>query len=331
MAARGLSMAVCGALAVFGAASCGGHAGLKPAAEPPVSPELTRVPAGRLFAIGDEPEGLVVDGRTGLAAAITRTPSALTIADVDAGRIVRRVGLPATGRHLALARPGGPVLVPIEQSDELASVPLDGGAPVMIAVGDHPHDAAVAAGRIFVGNEFGDTVSVVAGRRVEASLDAPTQPGGVAASGDRVVVVAVAARVLDVYDARTLDSLGTTPAGVGPTHVVAGGDRAWVADTDGDAILCFSISGAPKLLSTTPVDGSPYGIALDPRRDRLWVALADRNELVGFDIAGASPHRFVSYATVRQPNSVAVDPRSGDVVVAGRDAGELEVIGGGGR
>lgn len=331
MAARRLIVAVCGALAIVSVGSCGGDSGFAPAAEPPVSPKLTKAPAGRLFAIGNEPEGLVVDARTGLAAAITRTPSALTIADLADGHIVRRVKLPATGRHLALAGSGGPVLVPIEQSDELVSVPLDGGAPQATAVGDHPHDAAVGAGHAFVGNEFGDSVSVVDGGQVQSTLDAPEQPGGVAASGDRVVVVAVAERVLEVYDAHTLESLGVAPAGVGPTHVVAAGDRAWVADTEGDAIACFSISGAPKLLSTTTVEGAPYGIAVDPRRARLWVALADRNELLEFDIGDASPRELDSYPTVRQPNSVAVDRETGAAVVAGRDAGVLEVIGGGRR
>ena len=89
--------------------------------------------------------------------------------------------------------------------------------------------------------------------------------------------------------------------------------------------------GAPKLLSTTRVQGSPYGVAVDPRRARLWVALADRNELQEFDIDGASPRRLDSYPTVRQPDSVAVDTVTGAVVVAGRDAGVLEVIGGGRR
>ena len=63
MAAHRLIMAVCGALTVVGLAGCGGD-GFAPAAEPPVSPPLTAAPAGRVFTIGDEPEGLAVDGRS---------------------------------------------------------------------------------------------------------------------------------------------------------------------------------------------------------------------------------------------------------------------------
>ncbi len=33
-----------------------------------------------------------------------------------------------------------------------------------------------------------------------------------------------------------------------------------------------------------------------------------------------------TYPTVRQPNSVAVDPRSGEVFVAGRDEGQMQRI-----
>lgn len=303
--------------------------GFAPAAEPATSPPLARPAAGASFAVGSLAEGLVVDPRTGLAAVITRDPSALTLADLDRRRVIERTPLEATGRHLALAAPGGPVLVPVEASDQLAEVRLPSGRASTIEVGDHPHDAAVADGRFFVGNEFGDEISVVDGRRVVATLDAPQQPGGIAASGDYVAVIAVAERVLAVYDASTLEKVGEVPAGDGPTHVVAARGTAWVADTDGDAIRAFTLGPQPKARSVTPVAGAPYGIAIDPRRERLWVTLTASNQLVEFDVSGRQPAELRRYPTVRQPNSVAVDPRTGAGVVAGRDQGRLELIGAG--
>lgn len=328
MVRGGLIMLVAGLS--LAAAGCGGDQEVfAAAAEPAVAPPLTHRPAGNSFAVGSEPEGLVVDGHTGLAAVITRDPSALTLADLDTREVVDRVPLAATGRHLALASTGGPVLVPIEQADELNEVRLPSGALTAIAVGDHPHDATVARGRIFVGDEFGDTVTVLEGDRTVATLEAPEQPGGVAAAGGYVAVVAVAERLLEVYDARSLESVGRVPAGLGPTHVVADRHRAWVADTDGDAIRSFGLGADPRPLSTTALEGEPYGIAADGDRRRLWVTLTARNQLVEFDISGVQPVEIGRFSTLRQPNSVAVDPRSGEAVVAGRAGGRLEIIRGG--
>jgi DNA-binding beta-propeller fold protein YncE len=321
---RSLIMAAGVALAAAALGACGSEP--PPAAEPPTSPPLERSPAGSSFRVGREPEGLTFDARTGLAAVITRDPSALTLVDPRRGRVTRRVPLPATGRHLGLAGPGGPVLVPVEQADELAEVSLPDGREREIAVGDHPHDVAASAGRLFVGNEFGDSLSVVEGDQAVATLDAPDQPGGVAATAHRVVVVGVRARALEVYDASDLRAVGTAAAGVGPTHVVAANDRAWVADTDGHVILGYSIAGPPRQISTTAVGGSPYALAIDPGRSRLWVGLGDRNELVGFDISGKRPLVRWSYPIARQANSIAVDSRDGSVLVAGRAAGVLEHI-----
>lgn len=309
-------------------AGCGGagEASFEPAAEPAISPPLGRTPAGRTFEVGSEPEGLTVDSRTGLAAVITREPSALTLVDLDRERIAGRVALPATGRHLSLAAPGGPVLVPVEQTDELVEVELPGGRKRSIAVGDHPHDAVAASRRIFVADEFGDTVTVLGRGGAITALEAPAQPGGIAASGGFVAVIAVAERVLAVYDARTLTPLARVPAGEGPTHVAAAGDRAWVADTDGDAILEYRLGAHPRLLSTTPAPGAPYGIAVDAKRDRLWVTLTASSQLVSYDVSGGRPRELGREPTLRQPNSVTVDARSGDAVVAGRAAGELELI-----
>ena len=323
-----LTMLAVGSVLVAGLAGCGDD-GVAPAAEPAPSPPLARPAAGTSFAVGSLPEALVIDPRSGLAAVITRDPSALTLADLDRRRVVERTPLEATGRHLALAAPGGPVLVPAEASDQLVAVRLPSGRASTINVEDHPHDVAVAAERFFVGNEFGDDISVVDGNRVVATLDAPQQPGGMAASGGYVAAVAVAERVLEVYDADTLEAVGVVPAGQGPTHVVAASGTAWVADTDGDAIRAFTLGPHPKPRSAISVAGAPYGIAIDPRRERLWVTLTATNQLVEYDVSGAHPAELRRYPTLRQPNSVAVDPRTGDVVVAGRDQGRLELIGAG--
>jgi DNA-binding beta-propeller fold protein YncE len=312
------------ALALFGAAlaACGGSSDqLPPAAEPARSPPLERAPAGTVVPLGHKPEGLAFDPVTGLLAAGLANPDRLAMMDGDTGRAVRRIPLPESPRHLRLAAPGGPVLVPAERANAIVEVGLPYGWLRTARVGRFPHDAARARGRLFVGDELGHTVSVIEhGRRI-ATLPAPRQPGGVAATADRshVGVVGVRERALEVFDTRTLESEGKVSVGLGPTHLVGGGERFFVVDTRGNALLEVRLDPL-RVHRRTQLGGTPYGIALDTERRRYWVTLTAFNE-----VAELTDHRVLRrFPTVRQPNSVAVDSRSGRVFVAGRTDGTLQ-------
>jgi DNA-binding beta-propeller fold protein YncE len=322
-----------GAIAALVATSllaCGSEEGLPPPAEPGVAPAPSTAPAGTVLTLpgGGEAEGVIADPKTGLAAVGTRDPDALYLVEDPLGEaIARRVAIPESPRHMQLAGPGGPILTTAERTDDLVRVFLPGGRVGSVRVGDFPHDATEAAGRIFVGDEGGDTISVVSGSAVEATLPAPEQPGGIASSGEIVGVIAVAERVLATYDAQSLEQTGQVEAGVGPTHIVGGNDgRFYVTDTEGDAILVFEAGPEPRLLDRANLPGKPYGIAIDNRRGRIWVTQTEQNRVVELEVTDLAPKRLRSFATVQQPNTVAVDPRTGYVYVAGRANGELQVF-----
>jgi DNA-binding beta-propeller fold protein YncE len=302
--------------------SCGDD--LPPAAEPADAPPLARPPAGDLFEVGKRPEGIAVDPATGLIAVGLHGDNRIVLVRARSGRVVRRLSVPATSRHLSLARRGGPVLAAAEAADDLLLVDLPEGTISAVPVGEHPHDATSADRLKFVSDEFGDTVSVVNGSRVVATLAAPRQPGGIATSGDRVALVAVRQRVLRVYDATTLRPLGDAPAGVGPTHVVATRGRAFVADTEGGRILQFRLGRNPKQVGSVAAPGAPYGMALDSRRRFLWITLTAPNRAVVYRVGSGRLRRIASYPTVRQPNSVAVDPRSGAAWITGSAGDRIE-------
>lgn len=310
-------------------AGCGSSETFPPAAEPAVSPPLTQTPAGTVIDLVEgEPEGIVADIETGIVAIGVRNPDGLVLYDGERERFGKTVELSESPRHLQLAGPGGPVLVPAERSNELIEVRLPGGKiSSETAVGEFPHDATAVGNRIFVGDEMGDTISVIEAGRVIGKLTAPVQPGGLAAAGELVGVIAVAERVLEVYDANTLESIGQTSAGVGPTHIVAGPEgRFYVTDTQGDALLTFRTEPRVQLVDRVNLPGTPYGIAVDPLRRRLYVALTETNELVEFRITGVSPKENVRFPTVRQPNTVAVDGKRDRVYVASRVDRQLQVI-----
>jgi DNA-binding beta-propeller fold protein YncE len=271
--------------------------------------------------VGHKPEGLAFDPVTGLLAVGLTNPDRLALVDGDSGRVVRRIRLPESPRHLSLAAPGGPVLVPAERANALIEVFLPSGRKRATAVGRFPHDAARAHGKLFVGDELGHTVSVLEDGRRVAVLDAPRQPGGVAATADRdhVGIVGVRERALEVYDAESLEATDQVDVGIGPTHVVGAGERFFVVDTRGDALLEVRLDPL-RIHRRTHLEGAPYGIALDRARRRYWVTLTARNE-----VAELTDHRELRrFATVRQPNSVAVDERRGRVFVASRKDGTLQ-------
>lgn len=318
--------AVLPCLAVAAAAGCGGSSDqLPPAPEPARSPPARERPAGRVVPVGNKPEGLAFDSETGLLAVGLAEPDRLALIDGRSGRVVRRIRLGESPRHLQLAGPGGPVLVPAEKSNELIEVSLPRGRASSSRTGRFPHDAARAGTRTFVADELADSVSVLQGGRRTDVLEAPVQPGGVEVTGDgRLLgVVGVRGRQLELFDTRTLRSIGgRLNVGVGPTHLVAVGRRFFVVDTRGNSVLEVRIDPEPVVHRRTRVDGRPYGIALDRRRGRLWITLTETNQLAEL----TTRRRLRVLPTVRQPNTVAVDERSGRVYVTGKVDGTVQII-----
>jgi hypothetical protein len=301
--------------------------------EPATAPPLAATPAGTVVPLPGSPEGLALDAKDGILAVGLREPDGIALVNASTGRVRGIVRLPGAPRHLQLAGPQGPVLVPAEQAGRLFQVSLPGGALVAnTKVGRQPHDAAAAGGTIFVGNEYSNTVSLVRDGRQVAVEPSPLQPGGVAAAldGSVVVVVGVRGRRIEAY-AQSGRPLGSAPCGVGPTHVRAGPhDLFYVADTEGNQVLIYAVTAnGPRQVGAMPTaNGAPYGIAVDPVRGLVYVTLTATNTLEAFRIEGRALVPDGQWPTVRQPNDVATDTATGRVYVAGRDADQLEMLAG---
>ena len=320
------TVALLGGLAAL-AAACGGG-GFRRAAEPAAAPPLTREPAGRTRAIGGEPEGLAFDAAAGLLAVGLRQPhGALAFVDPDTLATRARVPLPAAPRHLAYAPAEAAVLVPAESADRVLEVTPDGVRSR--SQGRHPPPRRRRdrpprlrrrrALRPGLGPAPRPARSDLAGaapagrdRRLRPPLRRPRRR--------------LRARPAGLRRRQRRASWAQVDAGVGPTHVVGSGYVAFVADTEGDAVRKFAVGAHPVQTEVVPAPGAPYGIAVDHARGRLWVTLTARNQLVEYAVGEGPTRRIATYPTVRQPNSVAVDPRSGVVFVAGRRDGRLQRI-----
>ena len=277
--------------------------------------------------VGDAPEGVVVDAVTRTVAVAKRNPNELVLINADTGAVTRRVALPGAVRHLQLAKPGGPVLVPVESANALVRVDLPGGrAEPQIITGTIPHDASEAAdGTVFVANEHGGTVTAIRGDRIVKVFTDSVQPAGLAPVGNLMGLLDVRKNDLTVYDADALSIVGSTPAGEGPTHLVADKHGRYIAaDTRGDAVRVFDTK--PRQIAEVTQPGGPYGIAYDPVRDRLWVASSGTNEVVGYDMADTVPREFERFPTVQNPYTLGVDATSGRLFVAGVTGGVVQII-----
>lgn len=336
----------CAAVAVVPLTGCGSQepAELPPAAEPPNAAPLTVKPEGRVTKIGKRPEGIVADAGSGLVAVALRRPAKIVIVRAATGEVVDRVSVPGAPRHLQLADARSPqarVLVPDENRDTLSQVSLGGrygGQDVPVGrivaeakVGRQPHDATPLGrtGEVAVGAELGNLLQIVDGDRVVRQRRIALQPGGLATidGGRIIVVVAVKERVIELYDAKTLEKLASEPAGVGPTHVVCRDEGiCYVADTTGRGVLIFEwADGELELLRRQYLSSQPYGIALDEDRYRVWVTLPAKNQLVELRARTKSRTGRI-FPTVEQPQTVAVDASNGRVFVTGATDGVLQTV-----
>ncbi len=310
----------------------------EPAMSPPAAPGLP----GTVVAVSGAPEGVVVTD-TGTVAVNVRDPDRpdgglliFPISTPTAAATTTPVGLGGSARHLTLAGPAGPALVADESDDSFLQVALPGGNVLASArVGRQPHEAiAVNPDTFFVFDELDDTIHIVRDGRVARVVAAPVQPGGGAVATDRQHVVAVGVRGRQITEYTPAgDVVGSAVCGAGPTHVITGDDGLfWVNDTNGDAVLGFQLTDSgPRQVASIPVGAGsrPYGIAYDSRRHTLWVTLTGRNQLLGLTVSGTTVTHRTTYATVQQPDTVAVDPTTGELVVTGstpRSTGHLQFL-----
>ncbi|WP_236950044.1 YncE family protein [Mycobacterium sp. MS1601] len=303
--------------------------GLPSPAEPQQAPPPLNDLPGRQVRVGTSPEGVVVDPVTRRVAIASREPNELVLLDADSGTVSGRSPLPGFARHLQLAAPGGPVLVPVESADTLVRVDLPNGAVrQQILTGTFPHDAAQAGnGIVFVANEHGGTVAALRGDDIVMVFTDSVQPAGLAPTGSVMGLLDVRKNDLTVYDVDSLAIVGSTPAGAGPTHLVADKHgRLIAADTRGDAVRVFTALPEPREVASVVQPGGPYGITYDEVRDRVWVASSGANEVVGYDMTQQTPREVARIPTLQNPYTLGVDARTGRLFVAGTTSGNVQII-----
>src|SRR5271165_2539758 len=181
-----------------------------------------------------------------------------------------------------------------------------------IGVGENPYAAAVSPDghRVYVTNQGGDSVSVIstATGTVTATIGVGAGPTGVAVTpdGHRVCVVNNEAHSLWLIDTATGSVTTDITVGNHPAHVAIAPDGAlaFVTNTAGGsvsiidltsgAIDASQVAGAVTIFGvgtgtvTTLPAGAPYGVAVSPAGDRVYVTdvIADAVSVISVGSVG---------------------------------------------
>ncbi|MBF6353865.1 hypothetical protein IU449_04760 [Nocardia higoensis] len=286
------------------------------------APATTVPPAGDLFALPGpgSVDALLAESGTGLLAALDTDPgTSLLIVDPAAARVVRTVTLPAPGAALSQGV-DGEILVPAR--DRVLRVDAATGAVTETAVdGDLRTALPDTDGGLVVGDAEGRVRTVTADGQVRTTVTGMVTADVVVRAADRLAVL----------DRRQTSLTEITPgqdhlglslrAGDGAVNMIADHfGRVLVADTAGSELLVYS-TGPLVLRQRFPVRSSPYALAYDRRSETVWVTCTQSNEVVGFDLSTGIGQEVGRHPTVRQPDAVTVDERTGDLFV-GSAAGD---------
>src|SRR5215207_2206816 len=238
---------------------------------------------------------------------------------------------------------------------EPASSPPPAAAPDgrLVPVGFKPEGVVAdpRTGLVAVGLRSPDELALVNGStgEIERRVPLPAAPRHLSSAGDGGGPVLVPAEDADALLEVALPSgaLTRAPTGREPHDAAAAGGRVFVADElahtltvladgrpvatvetalqPGGALLVYHLRPKLELIRRYPLPGSPYGIAIDNRRHRMYVTQTARNQLTELTVGGR-PSLVRRYATPRQPNTVAVDDASGRVFVTGKVDGVLQLL-----
>ncbi|MBF6170640.1 YncE family protein [Nocardia blacklockiae] len=285
---------------------------------PAATPAGTVTPAAPVAALLAEPAG-------GRVAVLDADGVTVHLLDPAAVAPARTLTLPARATALAAGAPGqvlaaaGRQLIHIDTlTAATRATPLDGEARAAARRGDGTVAVGLADGRVEILAADGQVLQTVSGL---SGID------GLAAAGDAVAVLDRAQTSLTQLDLRDGEPGLALRAGAGATTVAADHfGRLLVTDTAGGALLVYTAD--PLVLRQRfPVGSSPYAIAYDQRSETVWVTLTASNEVAGYDLSTGIPEEVGRVPTVRQPNALTIDDRTGEMFVGSATGDGLQRIG----
>ncbi|RDI63424.1 YncE family protein [Nocardia pseudobrasiliensis] len=288
-----------------------------------------------------------VPARPASGTVLATAPIAAILSEPASGRVVM---LDADGRGVRVLDPATGALRPVALPAPATSWALGAPGEILLAAGTQvlhldpaaatvratPVDATV---RALTRRPDGTIALALDGGKVEIrALDDKADPvrdtvtglgklDAIAAAGDALAVLDRDQTMLTQLDLGKGRPGLALRAGRGATALIADHfGRLLATDTSGGALLVYTAD--PLVLRQRfPVGSSPYALAYDRSTETVWVTLTGSNEVVGYDLSKGIPEEAGRFTTVRQPNSVSIDDRTGEMFVGSATGDGLQRIG----
>ncbi|MEA2445909.1 MAG: hypothetical protein QOJ12_3201, partial [Thermoleophilales bacterium] len=290
-------------------------------------------PAGRVTPVGTFPTGgaLTPDGRFYWAVDAGRGDNAIRVVDVATGTVAQTLPIPGGYVGIAFAPDGRHAYVSGLRSDSDAGKGLPGADGDVVHVYNvDPRTGVAREGEPIALPQTGD--GAAAGDELPPASGVAAWPEGLDVTSDgRYLVVALGqadgALILDLQTREgTLAPVGRYPYGVvtDPRRPVA-----YVTNERDGTVIAIEVPSG-KTLATIEVGGDrgaayahPEGIVADPLRDRVYVAVTNRDLVAVIDTDTLALDRYVD---VGRPEGIGTAPVA---LAVGRDADTLYVAGAG--
>ena len=260
----------------------------------PNTPTITPV-ARPVFtvAVGQEPHGLAVDGRTGLVYVAHHRSSTVAVLDGVAGAVVRTIGLGAAagGNGAAFDAGRGLLYVANKFTDDVSRVNVDSDVPaVRIGVGRQPDGVAVdsATGIVYAANFDSNTITLFYGPTgaAIATVSGDGHPSFIALdrSRGRFYVTNHLGATVSVHDLATGALQKKIATGGGPYGIAFDPvrSRLYTANRDGRSVTIIDLT-TDRVIKDMPLNCTPYQVAVNSRSGHLFVVCADDQQLHIYD------------------------------------------------
>ncbi|MFE1591276.1 hypothetical protein [Nocardia sp. NPDC058705] len=286
-----------------------------------VSPAAAN-PAGQVFP-APATKALLAERSTGRLAALDTAGTTLTLIDPAAPTTARTITLPAPGVSLAQGKQGE---VLVAAPNRVLRVDAATGSLTETAVDGDVHSVQTRTdGSLVVGTADGTVRELTTDGTATRTITGLVSADVLALTGDNITVVDRKQTAVVAVGEQALGLM--LRAGDGATNAVTDPHgRIIVADTAGDELLVYT-AGPLVLRQRFPVSSSPYALAYDPRSDTVWVSTTQTNEVVGYDLSTGIGVEVARLATLRQPDAITVDERTGDLYVASATGEGVQRIG----
>ncbi|MBS4099636.1 YncE family protein [Tsukamurella paurometabola] len=296
-------------------------------AQPALAPEPATAPAGTVLPAAAG-EGLAFDPVGRRLAAIEGNEVVLYTVDGGLKEVTRISTDGRANQVVPKGRRGAGFLVATTN----AVVQIDGdkagftqrlsGDVLSVAAYDEANDDAVWA---VAGTASGDVVALRTAKE-PTSIPGPVEASRILVHGSDVAVVDRLQASLTEVDVagRTMGKGLRVGRGITNASITPDG-RVFAVDTGKNQVIGYTVQPLMEKF-LYPEKSAPWAVDYDETDKLMWLTRTATNEVVGYALNTGIPEQRKLFPTVRQPNAIAVDAKTGTLYVQSASGAGIQAI-----